>query len=129
MLKTKTMAKLRQTVIDESNNMNMDLVNPYGVQPRTFKIQNDNMVCDMREKLEAVRTLKKSDIEGSSVQDVIPDTELFNDQNYYNNCAVVTSAGSLYHSNLGEFIGELILGVGKYIRCTQTCLYKGLKYV
>lgn len=106
MLKIKTVARLRQALLDESNNINLDLDNPYGVQLQEFRIDNDNLICDLREKLDgAVRTLRKSDVEGAA-RDAIPDQELFSEDTYYNTCAVVTSAGSLYRSNLGRFIGE-----------------------
>lgn len=106
MLKTKTVARLRQALLDESNNINMDVNNPYGVHLKDFKIDHDNLICDLRQKFNVVKTLKKSDVEGWT-RDAIPDWELFSNHTYYNNCAVVTSAGSLYHSNLGDFIGKM----------------------
>lgn len=107
MLKTKTVSKLRQALLDESNNVDIDLMNPYGVQFHEYKFDHENLICDLQSKMKSVQTLKKEDVGGAGdFYDAISKMELFEPETYYNNCAVVTSAGSLYHSRLGSFIGE-----------------------
>lgn len=105
MLKTKTVAKLRQVLFEESNNMDPKISNPYGVQSKEFKLNHDDLMCDLYSKLKMVRTIRKSDISGP-IRNVIPEEEFFSNNTYFNNCVIVSSAGSLYRSNLGQFIGK-----------------------
>lgn len=105
MLKTKTISRLRQALFDESNNIDPELGNPYGVQPKEFKSNHDNLQCDLYSRLKTAKTLRKSDISGR-IRDAIPPNDIFSNTTTFNNCAIVTSAGSLHHSNLGTFIGK-----------------------
>lgn len=106
MLKTKTVSRLRQALFDESNNMDPELGNPYGVQPKEFKSNHENLQCDLYSRLKTAKTLKRTDISGR-IRDAIPPNEIFSNTTSFNTCAIVTSAGSLHHSNLGSFIGQL----------------------
>lgn len=108
MFRTKTVARLRQAMTKESDNMNPQLDNSYGVESKKYKVNNENLLCDLRSKLKNVKTLKKSEVFGPVV-DAIPQQDLFSNTSSYNNCAIVTSAGSLFHSKLGKFIGIIKL--------------------
>lgn len=106
MMKARIIGRLRQALFDESNNVNLDLDNPYGIEPRDFKTDHENLVCDLREKLGTIRTVKKSDVD-QKAREVIPDMEVFSNDTHFNTCAIVTNAGSLYQSKMGRFIGTL----------------------
>lgn len=81
--------------------------NPYDVPYRpqaSNNVQNDWM-CDMASSVEKFRTLEKSDID-HLLTEKIPEVPLFDDDEVFGTCAIISNAATLRNSNLGYFIGE-----------------------
>jgi len=110
MQRTKTVAKLHQAIERESNNMNDNnemMNNPYGVPIVWQKSDEENLLCDLYARIKVVKVLNKTEID-APIQHALPETSLFSGSAVFNTCAIVSSAGSLYKANLGQFIGKVI---------------------
>lgn len=107
--KNKIIARLRQVIMKESNNYGSDNnKNPYNVPYRpqaSGNVRND-WICDMASSVEKFRTLMKNDIDHDVLAKNIPQVPLFDDNEVYGTCAIISNAATLRNSNLGYFIGE-----------------------
>jgi len=81
--------------------------NPYDVpyRPQASGNVKSEWVCDMASSVEKFRTLEKKDI-SHSLTDHIPEVPLFDDDEVFGTCAIISNAATLRNSNLGYFIGE-----------------------
>lgn len=81
--------------------------NPYDVpyRPQASSNANNDWMCDMASIVEKFRTLEQKDIDHELTKH-IPGVPLFNDNEVYSTCAIISNAATLRNSNLGHFIGE-----------------------
>jgi len=59
----------------------------------------------MASSVDKFRTLEKNDID-HLLTNTIPDVPLFDDNEVFGTCAIISNAATLRNSNLGYFIGE-----------------------
>lgn len=106
--KNKIIARLRQVIMKESSNYGSDKnENPYNVpyRPQSSDNPQNDWVCDMASSVEKFRTLEKKDIDNLLTKN-IPNVPLFNDNEVFGTCAIISNAATLRNSNLGYFIGK-----------------------
>lgn len=107
------MVQLRRVLLEESSvfktrgNGN----NPYNVHymgPRGSYVGKSvqDLVCGLKKKVGEIRTVSALDepFTAQRLRELFPKTPIFTEK--YNTCAIVTNAGSLSGSGLGNFIGE-----------------------
>lgn len=80
--------------------------NPYNVpyRPQSSSNVRNDWTCDMDSSVEKFRTLEKEDVDHVLTRN-IPEVPLFDDDEAYDTCAIVSNAATLRNSNLGHFIG------------------------
>lgn len=113
--KSQLMIQLRRVLHDESSVFKArgEGSNPYNVEyigPRGSydKKTARELVCALK-KTGIVRTVMKDDepFKSMDLGKSFPQQPLFGDDQIYGSCAVVSSAGSLFGSDLGKTIGKL----------------------
>lgn len=117
--KNKIIARLRQVIMKESSNYgSVKNENPYNVpyRPQAPNNVKSDWTCDMASSVEKFRTLEKNDIDHMLTKN-IPDVPLFDDNEVFGTCAIISNAATLRNSNLGYFIGEKFntFFIGPYI--------------
>lgn len=110
--KNKIIARLRAMIMNKDSGGIYGSVrneNPYNVPYRPHASSNvkSDWTCNMASSVERFRTLEKDDI-SHPLTDHIPDVPLFDDDEIFDTCAIISNAATLRNSNLGYFIGEHI---------------------
>jgi len=102
--KNKIIARLRAMIMKSSYGKNE---NPYNVpyRPHASSTVKSDWICDMASSVEKFRTLNKNDI-GNLLADHMPEVPLFDDDEVFGTCAIISNAATLRDSNLGYFIGK-----------------------
>lgn len=106
--KEQLLKELRRVLMEESNVLNNKNKNPYNVQFNGTKgthINAKERLCHFNKV--QIKTIKRADhpFNKSNFRDYLPKRDLFENR-HFTSCAIVTSAGSLKNSHLGEFIGK-----------------------
>lgn len=115
------LTELRKVLIDESNVLKVGLENPYNVhydgERGNYMTKSPKQVlCELKKV--NLRMLKRSDVSSHPLRDYLPKRNLFENRNF-NSCAIVSSAGALKDSNLGQFIGTYVsTSIELYLICT-----------
>lgn len=106
--KNKIIARLRQVIMKENSNYgSAKNENPYDVpyRPQSTNNAKNDWMCDMASDVEKFRTLEKDDIDHVLTDKYVPEVPLFDDDETFATCAIVSNAATLRNSNLGYFIG------------------------
>ncbi|XP_017777225.1 PREDICTED: beta-galactoside alpha-2,6-sialyltransferase 1 [Nicrophorus vespilloides] len=107
--KEKILNELKRVFLDESNVLKHATdQNPYNVHYQGIKENHLNkyrnqLVCEFKRIQFTVIRRSDEPFKSNYLRDLIPKKK-FLDNRQYNSCAVVSSAGSLTNSNLGQFI-------------------------
>lgn len=110
--KSQLVVRLRRVLHEESNVFKSRADNPYSVNYNGRRgvsagTSPQKLVCDLYRTLPRVRTVsgRTKPFGNTPLGKTIPDTPLFLNNERYNNCAIVTNAGSFLGSKLGPLIG------------------------
>ncbi|XP_008182168.1 beta-galactoside alpha-2,6-sialyltransferase 2 isoform X2 [Acyrthosiphon pisum] len=92
---------------ESSNYGSVKNENPYNVpyRPQAPNNVKSDWTCDMASSVEKFRTLEKNDIDHMLTKN-IPDVPLFDDNEVFGTCAIISNAATLRNSNLGYFIDQ-----------------------
>lgn len=111
--KSQLIVRLRRVLHEESNVFKSRADNPYSVSYNVRRglsagISPQKLVCDLYRSLPFIRTVngKEKPFTGTDLGKAIPPAPLFKENEHYNNCAIVTNAGSFIGSKLGSLIGR-----------------------
>ncbi|BES97638.1 Glycosyltransferase family 29 (sialyltransferase) [Nesidiocoris tenuis] len=108
--RSKLVIRLRSVLHDESNVFKSKLDNPYSVEfkgvARSPKIPASNLLCRLKHVVPSVTTITGEEpaFKDSPIRQAVPKTKLFEPNERYNTCAIVSNAGALNGSNLGRII-------------------------
>lgn len=113
--KRKIIIKLRSVLFEESTLTRQQKENPYDVafvEPmHNHDRSPEKLLCELRETMAGrLKLLRPEDVpnsaEYSEFRDALTRRPLFERDEHYNKCAIVSNAGALRNSFLGAEIGE-----------------------
>ncbi|KAL1140594.1 hypothetical protein AAG570_000524 [Ranatra chinensis] len=110
--KNRLIIRLRSVLHDESSVFRSKYDNPYNVNykglQKSINIPPHQLLCRLKESVPRINTItgNESAFKTTLIKKLVPHTPLFEENEHYNNCAIVSNAGALNGSNLGNFIDQ-----------------------
>ncbi|KAF6203875.1 hypothetical protein GE061_002210 [Apolygus lucorum] len=108
--KSRLIIRLRSVLHDESNVFKSKLDNPYGVEfhgaVRSPNVPSHQLLCRLKAAVPVIPTItgEESAFLSSPIRYAVPKTPLLGPEERFNTCAIVSNAGALNGSNLGQII-------------------------
>lgn len=111
--KRKIIIKLRSVLFEESTLTRLQKENPYAVEfaepMHNHDMRPDKLLCELRDALSGqLNLLRPEDMGNADIGKVMTSEPLFEKNEHYEKCAIVSNAGALRNSYLGTEIGEIV---------------------